>query len=95
MSYGEIEYSYGGHLAKSRSTSHREALPLLYGLAGIPVPTPQSGDEYPGYPLLADGWIALPSFFVVLPLLIAAAWWWSRRAPHIPAQFVKKNGGQL
>jgi len=95
VSYGEIEYSYGGHSEKSRSTSHREALPLLYGLAGIPVPTPQSGDEYPGYPLLADGWIALPSFFAALPLLIATAWWWSRRAPHIPAQFVKKNGGQL
>jgi len=95
VSYGEIEYSYGGHLAKSRSTSHREALPLIYGLAGIPVPTPQSGEEYPGYPLVADGWIALPWFFVALPLLIAVAWWWSRCAPHIPAQFVKKNGGQL
>jgi ABC-2 type transport system permease protein len=96
VSYGEIEYSYGGHLAKSRSTSHREALPLLYGLAGIPVPTPQPGEEYPGYPLVADGWIALPWFFVALPLLIAVAWWWwSHRAPHIPAQFVKKNGGQI
>jgi hypothetical protein len=95
VSYGEIEYSYGGHSAKSRSTSHREALPLLYGLAGIPVPTPQSGDDYPGYQLLADGWIALPWFFVVLPLLIATAWWWSRRAPHIPAHFFKKNGGLL
>jgi ABC-type transport system involved in multi-copper enzyme maturation permease subunit len=93
-SYGEIEYSYGGHFAKSRSTSHREALPLLYGLAGIPVPTPQSGDDYPGYPLLADGRIALPWFFVALPLLIATAWWWSRRAPHT-AHFAKKNGGQL
>jgi ABC-type transport system involved in multi-copper enzyme maturation permease subunit len=96
VSYGEIEYSYGGHLAKSRSTSHREALPLLYGLAGIPVPTPQPGEEYPGYPLVADGWIALPWFFVALPLLIAVAWWWwSHRAPHIPVQFVEKNGGQL
>jgi len=95
VSYGEIEYSYGGHLAKSRSTSHREALPLLYGLAGIPVPTPQTGEDYPGYPLVADGWIALPWFFVALPLLIAVAWWWSRRAPHVPPQFVKKNGGQL
>ena len=27
--YGEIEYSYGGRTAKTRSTSHREALPLL------------------------------------------------------------------
>ena len=93
-SYGEIEYGYGGHSAKSRSTSHREALPLLYGLAGIPVPTPQTGEDYLGYPLVADGWIALPWFFVALPLLIAAGWWWNRRAPRIPAQFAK-NGGQL
>jgi ABC-type transport system involved in multi-copper enzyme maturation permease subunit len=93
VSYGEIEYSYGGHSAKSRSTSHREALPLLYGLAGILVPTPQSAEEYHGYPLVTDGWIALPWFFVALPLLIATAWWWSRRAPHT-AHFVKKNGGQ-
>ena len=95
VSYGEIEYSYGGHSAKSRSTSHREALPLIYGLAGIPVPTPQPGEDYPGYPLVVDGWIALPWFFVALPLLIAVAWWrWNHRAPRIPAQFVK-NGGQL
>jgi ABC-type transport system involved in multi-copper enzyme maturation permease subunit len=95
VSYGEIEYSYGGHSAKSHSTSYREALPLLYGLAGIPVPAPQPGEDYPGYPLVADGWIALPWFFLALPLLIAVAWWeWNRRAPHIPAQFAK-NGGHL
>ena len=28
-SYGEIEYSYGGRAAKTRSTSHREALPQI------------------------------------------------------------------
>jgi ABC-2 type transport system permease protein len=95
VSYGEIEYSYGGHSAKSRSTSHREALPLLYELAGISVPTPQPGEDYPGYPLVADGWIALPWFFVALPLLIAVAWWWwNRHVPRIPAQFLK-NGGRL
>jgi ABC-2 type transport system permease protein len=94
VSYGEIEYSYGGHSAKSRSTSHREALPLIYGLAGVPVPTPQTGEDYPGYPAVADGWIALPWFFVALPLLIAVTWWWwCHRAPRIPAYFVK-NGGQ-
>jgi ABC-type transport system involved in multi-copper enzyme maturation permease subunit len=93
VSYGEIEYSYGGHSAKSRSTSHREALPLLYGLAGVSVPTPRTGEDYPGYPLVADEWIALPWFFVALPLLIAVAWWWIRRPPRIPVQFVK-NGGQ-
>ena len=95
VSYGEIEYSYGGHSANSRSTSHREALPLLYGLAGIPVPRPQLGEDYPGYPLVADGWLALSWFFVALPLLIAVAWWWwNHRTPRIPAQFAK-NGGQL
>jgi ABC-2 type transport system permease protein len=93
VSYGEIEYSYGGHSTKSRSTSHREALPLLYGLAGVPVPNPQTGEDYPGYPLVANGWIALPWFFIALPLLIAVAWWWwNHRAPHIPAQFVKHGG---
>jgi len=94
VSYGEIEYSYGGRSAKSRSTSHREALPLLYGLAGVPAPTPQIGQEYPGYPLVSDGWIALPWFFVILPLLIAVAWWrWNRHAPRTSAEFVK-NGGK-
>ena len=32
--YGEIEYSYAGRADKSRSTSPREILPLLYALAG-------------------------------------------------------------
>ena len=32
--YGEVEYSYGGRADKSRSTSPREILPLLYALAG-------------------------------------------------------------
>jgi ABC-type transport system involved in multi-copper enzyme maturation permease subunit len=95
VSYGEIEYSYGGHSAKSSSTSHREALPILYALAGMPAPTPQPGEDYPGYPIVANGSIALPWFFVFLPLSIAVAWWWwNRRAPRIPEQ-VGKNGGQL
>jgi len=92
VSYGEIEYSYGGRTVKSRSTSHREALPLVYGLAGVAIPAPQVGQDYPGYPLVADGWIALPWFFVALPLLITGAWWLSRRVPRIPAQFVKYGG---
>src|SRR5262249_53101976 len=92
-SYGEIEYSYAGKTVKTRSTSHREALPLLYGLAGRPIPTPLPGDDYLGYPLVGDGALALPWFFGVLPLLIVAAWWWSRRPPRIPARLIK-NGGQ-
>src|SRR6266700_3529309 len=91
--YGEIEYSYGGRSAKTRSTSHREALPLLYELAGRPVPAPAPDEDYPGYPLTAGAEAALPWFFAALPLLIALAWWWSRRAPNIPRQLIE-DGGQ-
>jgi ABC-2 type transport system permease protein len=82
--YGEVEYSYAGRSARSRSTSHREVLPLLYGLAGKPVPAPVPGEDYPGYPVEAGGGLPLAWFFGVLPLLIVAAWWWSRRAPRLP-----------
>jgi ABC-2 type transport system permease protein len=91
--YGEIEYSYGGRSAKTRSTSHREALPLLYELAGRPIPTPIIGDDYPGYPLIAGGQPMLLWFFGGLPLLIILAWWWSCRAPRIPPQLIQ-DGGQ-
>jgi ABC-type transport system involved in multi-copper enzyme maturation permease subunit len=90
--YGEVEYSYGGRSDKSRSTSHREILPLIYALAGRPIPEPILGQDYPGYPLLADGSPALAWFFGALPLLIVIAWWWSRRPPQIPAQLVKSGG---
>src|SRR5215813_4377615 len=90
--YGEIEYSYGGRSDKSRSTSHREVLPLIYALAGRPIPEPIPGQDYPGYPLLADGSPALAWFLGALPLLIVIAWWWSRRPPQIPAQLVKSGG---
>jgi ABC-type transport system involved in multi-copper enzyme maturation permease subunit len=92
--YGEVEYSYRGRSDKSRSTSHREILPLVYALAGRPTPEPIPGQDYPGYPLLADGSPALAWFLGALPLLIVAAWWWSRRRPQIPAQLVK-SGGQI
>jgi ABC-2 type transport system permease protein len=90
--YGEIEYSYAGRSDRSRSTSPREILPLIYALAGRPNPEPIAGQEYPGYPLLADGSLALAWFFGGLPLLIVIAWWRSRRPPQIPAQLIK-NGG--
>jgi len=82
-SYGEVEYAYAGRTDKSRSTSHREILPLLYGLAQMPLPTPIAGEDYPGYPLVANAALVLPWFFGALPLLIALAWWLSRRAPGI------------
>jgi hypothetical protein len=91
-SYGLVEYSYGGRSATSRSTSHREVLPLLYELAGMPIPMPALGANYPGYPLVASGQAALPWFFATLPLLIVIMWWWTRRAPRIGPQFEQDGG---
>ena len=91
-SYGEVEYVYGGRSDKSRSTSHREILPLLYGLAGVPVPAPIPGEDYPGYPLVTNATMALPWFLGALPILIVLAWSWSCRAPTIPPKFVKAGG---
>jgi len=91
--YGEVEYSYGGRSDKSRSTSHREVLPLIYALAGKPIPTAIPGEDYPGYPLLANASPALAWFLGGLPLLIVIAWWWSRRPPQIAPQRIK-DGGQ-
>jgi ABC-2 type transport system permease protein len=81
--YGEIEYRFAGRSDKSRSTSPREILPLLYRLAGLAPPKPIPGAEYPGYPHVADGEIALIWFLAGLPLLIVLAWWRSRRPPSI------------
>jgi ABC-2 type transport system permease protein len=78
-SYGEINYAYGDRSDTSRSTSPREVLPLLYGLAGVAPPRPADAPDYPGFPLVANSQPAMIWFFGVLPLLIAACWWWSRR----------------
>ena len=93
-SYGEIEYFYAGRSLKSRSTSHREALPVLYELAGRPPPTPIAGEDYPGYPLVAEAQGTLPWFFAVLPLSIVMTWWWISRPPRIPTSLAQ-NGGSL
>jgi ABC-type transport system involved in multi-copper enzyme maturation permease subunit len=90
--YGEAEYSYGGRSDKSRSTSHREILPLIYALAGRPVPEPVAGEDYPGYPLIADASAALAWFFGGLPLLIVIAWWRSRRPPYVALHLTKDGG---
>jgi ABC-2 family transporter len=89
--YGEIQYSYAGRSATSRSTSHREALPLLYGLAGKPVPTPLEGDQYPGYPLTRDAEPTLIWFYAGLPLSVVLAWWWTRRPPRIFQHLIEKG----
>jgi ABC-2 type transport system permease protein len=80
--YGQIEFTYGARTDVTRSTSPREILPLLYGLAQVPLPQPDPGGGYPGYPLVADAQMTLPFFFAVHPLLIALAWWLSRRPPR-------------
>jgi hypothetical protein len=79
--YGEVEYTYGARSDISRSTSPREILPMLYGLAGVSPLVPFPGSDYPGYPLIAGGQVTLLWFFFGLPLCIAIAWWWSRRLP--------------
>jgi hypothetical protein len=94
QSYGEIEYSYAGRSLKSRSTSHREALPVLYELAGRLPPTPIAGEDYPGYPLVAEAQETLPWFFAGLPLSIVLAWWWMSRPPRIPTSLAQ-DGGSL
>jgi ABC-2 type transport system permease protein len=90
-SYGEVEYAYGGRSDVSRSSSPREILPLLYGLARLALPTPIPGADYPEYPLVANGSVALLWFFCGLPLLTALAWWRSRRLPDpITTRFTKE-----
>jgi ABC-type transport system involved in multi-copper enzyme maturation permease subunit len=81
--YGEVEYAYGARTATSRSTSPREVLPLLYGLAQVPVPTATAADEYPGYPCVANAQAALCWFCGGLPLVIGLTWWWTRRPPRL------------
>jgi ABC-2 type transport system permease protein len=90
--YGEIEYVYDGRSDVSRSTSPREILPLLYGLAGTQPPAPIPGADYPGYPLVANADAALLWFFCGLPLLIALAWWRSRQPPAVKSP--ELEGGQ-
>ena len=81
--YGEVEYTYGTRTATSRSTSPGEVLPLLYGLAQMPVPTATAADDYPGYPCVANAQAALLWFCGGLPLLIVLTWCWTRRPPRI------------
>ena len=81
--YGEVDYAYAGRTDMSRSTSPREILPLIYGLAGLPPPSALAAPDYPGYPLVMDARWAMPWFFGLLPLAIVIFWWGSRRPPKI------------
>src|SRR5215468_7054515 len=89
-SYGEIEYRYGAQSDTSRSTSSREILPLIYGLAGVQPPAPIASEEFPGYPLVADGRFALLWFLAILPMLIVFVWWRSRRLRSNSPTFSKE-----
>ena len=91
-SYGDVEYSYAGRSARSPSTNEREILPLIYELAGVPVPAPASGADYPGYPLVANASAALVWFLGGLPVLIGAAWWLSSRVPRTFLKPVEPGG---
>jgi ABC-2 type transport system permease protein len=91
-SYGEIEYAYGNRSDISRSTSPREILPLIYGLAGVARPSPTPGGEYPGYPLVASAEATLVWFFGALPLLIAFCWWRSHRPRRFDRYLVHEGG---
>src|ERR1700716_4370704 len=51
--YGEVEYTYGTRSDVSRSTSPREILPMLYGLAGVSSPPPAPGSDYSGFSLVS------------------------------------------
>ena len=89
--YGEVDYSYAGRADMSRSTSPREILPLIYGLAGVPPPSALSAPDYPGYPLVMDARWAAPWFFGLLPLAIIICWWHSRRPPKIITSLKESN----
>jgi hypothetical protein len=88
--YGEIEYRYGTRQDTSRSTSPREILPLIYGLASVSPPVPIPSAEFPGYPLVTDGTLSLLWFLAVLPILVVLAWWRSRRLPSNNQMFFKE-----
>jgi ABC-2 type transport system permease protein len=88
--YGLITYGYAGRHEESRSTSPREVLPILYGLAGV-TPPASAGVDYPGYPLVTEAWPAAVWFYGILPVLIVLAWWRVRRAGS-PTRFRAKGG---
>jgi hypothetical protein len=90
--YGQIEYVYGNRSDVSRSTSPREILPLLYGLAEVQPPQVAPGADYPGYPLVVNADATMFWFFGGLPLLIAFAWWRSRHPRAV--KLVAFKGGQ-
>ena len=91
--YGLVLYDYGGNHEESRSTSFREVLPLIFGLAGVRPEPSAAAPDYPGYPLVADAGPASAAwFYAVLPALLALAWWRVRR-PAAPPAWLRPEGG--
>jgi hypothetical protein len=80
--YGLIVYEYAGQRDESRSTSEREILTILHGLAGQSV-TPDLLPDYPGYPLAADARHLGFIFYLLLPVLFASGAWLSRWPPQL------------
>lgn len=84
--YGLIFYRYAGKTAESRSTGPEEVLPLLFQLAGFPIPSDET-PSYPGFPLVADIGSLSIFFYGVLPLLFAGLTWIARRPGRSHIQF--------
>jgi ABC-type transport system involved in multi-copper enzyme maturation permease subunit len=76
--YGEIVMTYHGRSATTRSTGAGEILPMLYELAGVSSPAPNtSGPDEPGYPLVADASNSAIWFYGIEPFAFAVAWWFA------------------
>jgi len=83
--YGEIELSYHGKSATTRSTGAGEILPILYELAGVGLPAPGApGPDEPGHPLVADASNAAVWFYGVQPLVFVGMWWLAAANRRIP-----------
>jgi len=76
--YGEIVITYHGRNATTRSTGAGEILPMLYELAGVSMPVPDStGPDEFGYPLVADASNSAIWFYGIEPFTFAVAWWFA------------------
>ncbi len=83
--YGEIDLTYHGKSATTRSTGAGEILPILYELAGAGPPAPGApGPDEPGYPLVADASNAAVWFYGLQPLAFAMVWWHAAAKRRIP-----------
>jgi hypothetical protein len=76
--YGQVFYEYAGRKEQSRSTNPKEVLPLIFGLARLPVPEEQDWN-FAGHPLVVDAYPSGIWFYCVLPLLFASALWFTHR----------------